>query len=145
MRSGELEDARTGPATDHGFTESSRVGGGVGRVRLLAALLWIAVATGVVAPATRASTAPTLRFVSLQPLALRGEGFRPAERVVVTALTPIGPKRVTVRATVKGLGATFRLPNQPCGEAFAVRAVGGHGSRATLGVSGQPCVPRPID
>ena len=115
-------------------------------MRLLAALLWIAIAVAVVAPATRASTAPKLRLVSLQPLVVRGEGFRPAERVVVTALTPVGPKRVIVRATAHGrLGATFRLPNQPCGKAFAVRAVGGQGSRATLGVPGPPCVPPPID
>jgi hypothetical protein len=115
-------------------------------VRQLTALLGIAVAMAVVAPATQASTAPKLRLVSLQPLVVRGESFRPAERVVVTALTPIGPKRVIVRATVKGrLGATFRLPNQPCGKAFAVRAVGGQGSRVTVAVPGQPCVPPPID
>ena len=100
----------------------------------------------VVAPATHASTTPKLRLVSRQPLVVRGEDFRPAERVVVTALTPIGPKRVIVRATAKGrFGATFSLPNQPCGKAFAVRAVGGQGSRATLGVPGPPCVPPPID
>ena len=115
-------------------------------MRLRLALFGIAVAVAAVAPATHASTTPKLRLVSRQPFIVRGEGFRPAERVVVTALTLIGPKRVIVRATAKGrFGATFLLPTQPCGKAFAVRAVGGQGSRATLGVPGQPCVPPPID
>ena len=65
---------------------------------------------------------------------------------MVTAMTPIGLRRVIVRATARGrFGATFRLPNQPCGKAFAVRAVGGSASRATLAVPGPPCVPPPID
>ena len=82
-------------------------------------------ATAVAVPATPAATTAKLRLVSQQPLVVRGEAFRPAERVVVTALTPTGPKRAVVRATAKGrFGATFRLPNQPCGRAFAVRAVG---------------------
>jgi hypothetical protein len=100
----------------------------------------------VVAPAAQAALAPKLRLVSPQPLVVRGEGFRPTERVVVTALTPSGPKRIVVRTTARGrLGATFALPDQPCGKAFAVRAVGGQGSRATLAVPGAPCVPPPID
>jgi hypothetical protein len=96
--------------------------------------------------AADAATVPTLRIAGQQPLAVRGESFRPGERVVVTALTPIGPKRVVVRATTRGrFGATFRLPDQPCGKAFAVRAVGVLGSRATLTVPSRVCVPPPID
>ncbi len=84
--------------------------------------------------------------MATQPLVVRGESFRARERVVVTALTPTGSRRVVVRATPRGgFGATFRLPSQPCGKAFAVRAIGGLGSRATLALPGTPCVPPPID
>ena len=101
--------------------------------------------TALVVSAAQAGTTPKLRLVTAQPLVVRGESFRPGERVVVTAMTPIGPKRVIVRATARGrFGATFLLPNQPCGKAFALRAVGSE-SRAALAVPGPPCVPPPID
>jgi hypothetical protein len=100
----------------------------------------------VAAPPARSATTPKLRLVSPQPLVVRGEGFRPAERVVVTALTLSGPKRVVVLATATGrFGATFRLASQPCGRAFAVRAVGTRGSRAILNFHSSPCVPPPRD
>ena len=103
--------------------------------------------TALAVPAAQAGTAPTLRLVTVQPLVVRGDAFRPGERVVVTAMTPVGPKRVVVHATARGrFGAMFRLPNQPCGKAFAVRALGGRSNRpATLAVPGPPCVPPPID
>ena len=98
-----------------------------------------------VAPAAAATATPKLRLVGTQPLVVRGESFKPRERVVVTALTSIGPKRIVVRATSYGrLGATFRLPGQPCGKAFAIRATGGLGSRAVVAVPSSPCVPPPI-
>ena len=97
-------------------------------------------------PAAQAGTVPKLRLVTVQPLVVRGESFRPGERVVVTAMTPIGPRRVVVRATVRGrFGATFRLPNQPCGKVFAMRALGAVSRPATLAVPGPPCVPPPVD
>ena len=103
-------------------------------------------ATALVLPAAQAGDAPRLRLVTAQPLVVRGEAFRPGERVVVTAMTPIGPKRVVVRATARGrFGATFRLSNQPCGKAFAVRAVGAASRPATIAVPGPPYVPPPID
>jgi hypothetical protein len=103
-------------------------------------------AAALAVPAAQSATAPKLRLVTVQPLVVRGESFRPRERVVVTAMTPTGAKRVVVRATPRGrFGATFRLPNQPCGKAFAVRAVGGRSRPTTLAVSGPPCVPPPID
>ena len=115
-------------------------------MRTLAALTAVCATTLVgVVPAGTAATAPKLRLVWTQPLVVRGEAFKPGERVVVTALTPIGPKRILVRATVRGrLGATFRLPNQPCGKAFSIRAIGSLGSRAVLAVPSAPCVPPPI-
>jgi hypothetical protein len=98
-----------------------------------------------VAPTATAATTPKLRLVWTQPLVVRGESFKPRERVVLTALTPSGSKRVVVRASARGrLGATFRLPSQPCGRAFAIRAIGGSGSRAVLAVPSTPCVPPPI-
>jgi hypothetical protein len=101
--------------------------------------------TALAAPAAQAGTVPTLRLVTVQPLVVRGESFRPGEQVVVTALTALGPKRIVVRATARGrFGATFRLPDQPCGKAFAVRAVGSASRPATLAVPRPPCVPPPI-
>ena len=115
-------------------------------MRTLAALSAVCatVLVGVLPSGTAAAT-PKLKLVGTQPLVVRGESFRPGERVVVTALTPTGPKRIVVRATVRGrLGATFQLPGQPCGKAFAIRATGGLGSRAVLAVPSSPCVPPPI-
>jgi hypothetical protein len=111
------------------------------------AVVTVACVTALVGLASTASAAPApkLRLVWTQPLVVRGESFKPRERVVVTALTPIGPKRVVVRATAGGrLGATFRLPSQPCGKAFVVRATGGLGSWAVVAVPSSPCVPPPI-
>ncbi len=103
-------------------------------------------AAALTVPAAQSGTAPKLRLVTVQPLVVRGESFRPGERVVVTAMTPSGAKRVVVRATSRGrLGAAFGLPNQPCGKAFAVRAVGAASRPATLAVPAPPCVPPPID
>jgi len=112
----------------------------------MGALVAVALAVlALAAPAAETSTAPRLRVVTHQPLVVRGEAFRPYERVVVTAFTLIGPKRAVVRATARGrFAVTFRLPDQPCGKAFAVRAVGGRGSRATLVVAARPCIPPPI-
>ena len=113
------------------------------RTRLLAAALLTAV---VAIPVADAAVAPRLTLVDRAPLVVRGAGFRPSERVVVTAMTLSGPRRVTVRATPAGrFSATLRVANQPCGRAFAVRAVGGKGSVATLRIPGAPCVPPPID
>lgn len=100
----------------------------------------------LVVPAAQAGAVPKLRLVTVQPLVVRGESFQPGERVVVTAMTSVGPRRVVVRATARGrFGAAFRLANQPCGKAFAVRAVGATSRPAALAVLAPPCVPPPID
>jgi len=92
-----------------------------------------------------AATGPALRVDGTQPLVVRGVAFRPSERVSLTALTLLGPKRAIVRATAAGrFAATFRLPAQPCGSAFALRAIGALGSRVTLRLPSRPCVPPPI-
>ena len=60
-------------------------------------------------------------------------------------MTLLGPKRTVVRASQLGrFAATFRLPTQPCGSAFTLRAVGALGSQATLRLSSGPCIPPPI-
>ena len=97
-----------------------------------------------VAPASGAARA-TLRVAGTEPLAVRGVAFRPGERVSLTAMTLLGPKRTVVRASHLGrFAATFRLPAQPCGSAFTLRAVRALGSQATLRLSSGPCVPPPI-
>ena len=114
-------------------------------MRLLAVLIASSVALAVTA--AHAATTPTLRVVAQQPLTVRGDGFRGGERVRVTALTALGlQKRTVVRATSRGrFRVAFRLPAQPCGGGFAVRAIGSLGSRATLMVTGgRVCVPRPV-
>jgi hypothetical protein len=90
------------------------------------------------------ASAPSIQLVDRQPLVVQGAAFRPFERVSLTALTLLGPKRVSVRATRQGaFRARIRIVDQPCGRAFAVRALGRHGSRATLWLRGDPCVPPP--
>jgi hypothetical protein len=112
---------------------------------LVAAVVGCAVVL-VAVPVVGASNGPTLRLIGSQPLVVKGESFHPGERVVVTALTLTGPRQVVVRATPKGrFGATFTVARQPCGKAFAIRAVGRLGSHAVLTIPGTACVPPPID
>src|SRR5262245_10130069 len=101
-------------------------------------------ALGAAVPSS-AANAPALRIDATQPLVIRGTAFRPGERVALTATTPLGTRRVVVRATRGGrFAATFRLPAPSCGGAFALRAVGVSGSRVTLRLPSRPCVPPPI-
>jgi len=98
------------------------------------------------ATAAAAASGPTLELVRQGPLVVRGTSFVPGERVVVTALTPTGPRRTVAKATRSGgFRATLRLPAQACGRAFMVVARGGTGTRALLRLAGRPCVPPPID
>ena len=91
----------------------------------------ISIATAVAVLGFVAGTSPA----SAATPALRVEGTQ----------TPLGPKRVLVRATRLGrFAATFRVGLQPCGSAFALRAVGARGSRVTLRLPSLPCIPPPI-
>ena len=100
----------------------------------------------VAIPTAGAVSAPKLTLVTKAPLVVRGTGFTPSERVTVTAMTLSGARRVVVRATLSGrFSATIRVVNQPCGRAFAVRAVGGTGGAATQRIAAAPCVPPPVD
>ena len=110
------------------------------------ALASVLLASIVAIPTAAAVSVPKLTLVTRTPLVVRGTGFKPSERVTVTAMTLSGPRRVVVRATLAGrLSATIRVVNQPCGRAFAVRAAGGTGSIATLRIAGAPCTPPPVD
>ena len=113
--------------------------------RLVALSAAVIVSVSLVAVG-QAASAPTLRVVTQTPLVVRGVAFRPSERVTVTALTLIGPRRVVVRATrAGGFRASLRLVGRPCGRAFTVRALGAMGSRATLRLPSAPCIPPPIE
>ena len=110
------------------------------------ALAAVMLASIVAIPTAAAVSVPNLTLVTRTPLVVRGTGFKPSERVTVTAMTLSGPRRVVVRATLAGrLSATIRVVNQPCGRAFAVHAAGGTGSTATLRIAGAPCTPPPVD
>jgi hypothetical protein len=121
-------------------------------MKILAVLLVTATAAVAVAvqPASarsdgRSEAGPSLSVVAAQPFVVRGVAFRPSERVWVTALTLIGPRKTVVRASGAGaFRATLRLVGRPCGRAFAVRAVGELGSRALLQLRSAPCVPPSI-
>ena len=99
----------------------------------------------IVTPSTAAS-APRLKLAATEPLVVLGSHFDPGERITLTAVTLLGPKRVSTKATRSGaFRASFRLYDQPCGRAFMVLARGTAGSRAALKLAGEPCVPPPID
>jgi len=92
------------------------------------------------------ASSPSIRVVDREPLVVQGASFRSFERVSLTALTLLGPERVSVRASRQGaFRARIRLVDQPCGRAFAVRALGRLGSRAILWLRGEPCIPPPRD
>jgi len=115
-------------------------------MRGTALILAIAAAAAVAASAQgRTARTPTLKVIDTHPLVVVGTGFVARERVTVSALTSLGPRFVTTRATARGV---FRVLvgrfTQPCGKPFAVRARGAAGSRATVRLEASPCVPPPI-
>ncbi len=85
---------------------------------------------------------PLLRVAATAPLAVSGSGFRPAERVRVTAITVHGSLGKTVRVTGRGrfLVRFASLTADPC-VVRAVRAVGAKGSRALLRFPIAACQP----
>jgi hypothetical protein len=104
-----------------------------------------AVVLALAVPSADAALRPALHVSGTQPLVVQGTSFRPGERVTLTAMTLLGARRAIVRASPSGhFEATFRLPAQPCGSAFALRAVGALGNRVTLGLPSRACIPPPI-
>jgi len=106
----------------------------------LAALALSAVTT---APA---AASPRLTLVSLAPLTVHGTGFEPGDLVTVSVLAPNRPRKVTVRAGIRGgFKATIRFAGQPRGRPLAVTATGANGDAAMLRVSASISIPPPID
>ena len=99
-----------------------------------------------IAASSTAASAPRLELAGTDPLVVLGSHFGRGERITLTAVTLLGPKRVSTKATRSGaFRATFRLYDQPCGRAVMVFARGTTGSRATLRLASEPCVPPPIE
>ena len=110
------------------------------------ALLSAAAASAVMAASATAASQPRLALVDDEPLVVRGAAFAPGERVTVTALTLLGPKRVVTKAgraarsaprsASSGGRADARSRSSPRELAGAVRR---------YGWPIVPCIPPPID
>lgn len=92
---------------------------------------------------TAAAQRPALRVLTREPLAVRGTGFRPAEKVRLTALGGIkrrvGQTTADQRGTFK---ASFRLGADRTSN-LVVAAVGSLGSRAHVAVRSRGSGPPP--
>jgi hypothetical protein len=107
---------------------------------------WLAMVALVVAlvPAATAGRPPDadLRIVDWTPLTVRGTGFAPGERVLITLRT--GRPRAVSRAARAGRAGTFRaafglfVAVEPCRGTLVVTATGSRGSRASVK---RPCRP----
>jgi hypothetical protein len=102
-----------------------------GRAAVFAALL--AILIGAVATAAPAAvTKATVKIVKLNPLTIRGSGFKPTERVTVTlSAGAAGTARAT--ATAAGI-VTVSLPKAKVTActAYTLRAVGSAGTKVTF-------------
>jgi hypothetical protein len=114
--------------------------------RVLVPIAVAAVATaGIVERATSASTKPALQFVRIDPLIVRGLGFRGEERVTVTARVPYSNRTAHVTATTDG---TFRVrlgrvrSYDRCAFTLFVRARGSLGSEASIRTLPRMCAVR---
>jgi hypothetical protein len=78
------------------------------------------------------ATRPALRPLDLDPLTLRGTGFRANERVTLLVAVPAVVKSSRVRANARGrFRVVFRFAVGRCDPAV-VQAIGARGSRATF-------------
>jgi len=106
-----------------------------GVVRVLALVVVAAAVLLTVASAWGASDKrqPILRLVDMQPLALSGSSFAPAERVRLRVSSEGATVLRTVRATASGrIAATFELAWDRCNGDLVASAAGSSGSRAVL-------------
>jgi hypothetical protein len=112
-------------------------------MRKLAALV-VLVACGVTATSISAggSGKAYLRLVDRDPLTVRGQGFKPRERVRVTASEPQW-RRKTIRATATGsLRVAFAEITVDRCSLVRVATVGARGSQAVLKILPSPmCTP----
>jgi hypothetical protein len=91
-----------------------------------------------------ATGTPSLRMMSGQSFAVRGQGFRSGERVRVIALGSL--ERASVRVTANARGAftaAFRQRDLGGCSLVVLTAIGSDGSRATLKPRRRPCGPPP--
>jgi hypothetical protein len=90
-------------------------------------------------------TQAKLTRVQSEPLVLIGSGFVGGEHVSVVVVTGYGARKAEVTARGGRFQVTFRVPATGCGRAWAARAVGSRGSRATLTLGKRvPCIPPPM-
>jgi hypothetical protein len=88
-----------------------------------------------------AARKPTLRLVGYEPLIVRGDAFRPGERVRLFALGSLKHLNRTTTASASGaFKASFKLGSDRCSP-LVVAAVGSLGSRASARVQHRPCKP----
>jgi hypothetical protein len=101
-------------------------------VKLLALAAVVSVITG-------GAAAPSLRAVDLQPLTVRGVGFKQQERVKLLVSLPTHAATRLVRADARGrFRITFSTRLDRCDSAV-VQARGARGSRATLQLDALDC------
>jgi hypothetical protein len=111
----------------------------VGRLTLSLAALLVAAAVAVPAAAGGSSPRAKVRIVTMSPLAVRGTGFKPHERVRVTA-SPGGTRRVRARAD-GSFRVAFSMPADRC-SGLSVSAVGARGDHASLKLPQMACPPQ---
>jgi len=101
-------------------------------VRLVALLVVVTAAVAAAAVQAR-PPASALRIVDRDPLTVVGTGFKPYERVVVTARGDMEPARVRVFAGRLGrFRAHFEIAFDPCTGPEIIRAAGVNGSVAQI-------------
>jgi len=108
------------------------------RVRIALLLSGVALATG---GGAAASTHPSLSLINRQPVALKGRGFRPLERIRVTLDTRVKRTKDVRAGPLGSFTLTFVGTTVPhCGGLFAY-ARGEDGSLATLKIPLPACLP----
>ena len=118
-----------------------------GRVRRTLILVALALAGGLIVAsaqaATVASAKASLEVVSVDPLRVVGAGFKPYERVRVTAW--MDGTRTTARARAGRRGAfQLRIAGSTggvCRSPVTVVAIGNRGSRTTVALANIMCTP----
>jgi hypothetical protein len=82
---------------------------------------------------------PSLRAVDLQPLTVRGVGFKQYERVKLLVAVPAQVTTRNVRANVRGRFTVVLRANIDRCDSAVVQARGARGSRATLQLDALDC------
>jgi hypothetical protein len=93
-----------------------------------------------IAEGQSAATKPQLRVVATQPLAVMGTGFRPGEKVRVSAHTDDGDgSRLGTAGRAGRLGMRFPSLSLDRCATYLITARGSKGSRATVRSVPPPC------